>query len=114
MKFLFLLALTLSSAAFAGDKYICTEIGGEEYAPKKLVLTQIGNAKYEELKRFPYTLEIYASGKRLLLETVNVKTEDVMVSITNSAKRISGTIYLDEMEASYLTIGSKKFKFDCN
>jgi hypothetical protein len=114
MKFLFLLVLTLSSAAFAGDKYICTEIGGDEYAPKKLILTQIGNAPYSELTRFPYTLEIYASGKRLLLETVNVRTEDVMVSVTNSAKRISGRIFLDEMEASWLTIGSKTLKFNCN
>jgi hypothetical protein len=114
MKFLFLLAITISSTAFAGEKYICREIGGDEYAPKKMILTQVSDESIREGKFYPFKLEIFDSGKAIVSESVNVRTEDVMFRFTNTAKKISGIIFLDELDQTSVSVGRTKYHFDCN
>lgn len=117
MKFALLLALTiLSATAFAGEKYICRETGGDEYAPKKFILTQVSDDVIHEGKFYSFKLEIFEgnSGKAIVSESVNVRTEDVMFKFTNTAKKISGIIFLDEMDQTWVKVGKTEYHFDCN
>lgn len=117
MKALLIFALTLfSSLSFAGDKYICREINNNTYQLKKMILTQVGDASMKEGKFYPFKLEIFdkTSSTPIYVEAVNVRIEDVMVKITNTAKKVSGIIFLDEMEATWIKIGKTSISFDCN
>ena len=71
---------------------------------------------FEEGAKFAFQLEVFEgnSSKAVLSEKVTVETEDVMFGFKNSAKKITGMIYLDELDASYLTIKGKTTHFDCN
>lgn len=117
MKSLLIVAFALLSLnALAGDKYICKQIGGDEYSPKKMILTQVSDENMSEGKFYAFKLEIFENNtsKAIVSESVNVRIEDVMVKFTNTAKKISGMIYLDELEASYVKVGSTSYNFDCN
>ena len=112
-----LLVLISSVGAFAGEKYICKQITANSYDNKvTMVVTQVGDAKIEEGKTYSFTLELFETGnsKPLVSEKVTVETEDVMFSISNKAKKITGMIYLDELDQAWLYVGTKKYDFDCN
>jgi hypothetical protein len=117
MKLSLVLALSiLTSVAFAGEKYICTQADSEDFAPKKLVLTQIGHEEVQEGKTHSFKLELFQGRDRkaLVSETVSVRTEDVMFSFSNKSKKISGMIYMDELDQTWLKIGKEEMHFDCN
>jgi hypothetical protein len=117
MKCTLLFVLTiLSATAFAGEKYICTQIDGDEYAPKKMILTQVSDDTIHEGKFYPFKLEIFDgnSSKAIVSESVNVRTEDVMFKFTNTAKKVSGIIFLDEMDQSHVKVGKTEYRFNCN
>ena len=121
MKLLTLLASTLiATSSFAGERYLCHQTDAEstyeaqQYSPYKIVLTQVGHDKIQEGKFFPFYLEVYLDQTKPIFETaVNMRNEDVMMKFTNTAKKVSGMIYLDEMDQAYLTVGNKKMHFDC-
>lgn len=118
MKSIFaLIILTVSTFSFGGTKYICKEITKNSWDNKKtMILTQIGHSSIEESVKYPFLLEVFESGnsRPVLSEKVTVETEDVMFGFSNKAKKISGMIYLDELEETYLTIGKKEIRFNCN
>ena len=117
MKLFLMLALTLSSTlALAGEKYICRETGADDYNPHKMILTQVGDDSIKEGKFYAFKLEIFKgnSAKAIVSEAVNVRTEDVMFKFTNTAKKISGIIFLDEPDQASVTINKKSMSFDCN
>lgn len=123
MKTLMLFSVLLTSSfALAGEKYICREIldnnssSDLEYGSRKMILNQVSDDVVKEGKFYPFKLEIYEfnSGKALFTESVNVRVEDVMFRFTNTAKKVSGLIYLDEADQTWLRIGSTKINFDCN
>lgn len=111
------IVLSVSTSSFAGIKYICKEITKNSWDNKKtMILTQIGNASVEEGVKYPFQLEVFESGnsRAILSEKVTVETEDVMFGFSNKAKKISGMIYLDELEETSLTVGKKEYRFNCN
>lgn len=55
--FLAVTSLFLSLNSFAGVKYICSEINGQN--SMKLILTQVGNQKLEEGVSYRFKLELY-------------------------------------------------------
>lgn len=116
MKFVFALLLaSASTLSFAGEKYICREIGGDEYQPKKLIVTQVGDAPIKEGKVYSFKLEIFEgnSSTPIVSESVNVRTEDVMFRMTNTARKISGMIFMDELDQTSVSVGRKEYRFDC-
>lgn len=117
MKAIFtLLVLVSTSIAFAGEKYICKQITASSEDKVTMIITQIGDAKIEEGKKFAFTLELFEVGnsKPVLSEKVTVETEDVMFAFDNKAKKIKGMIYMDELDQAWLYVGTKKYDFDCN
>ncbi len=117
MKLLIAAIILISSTqTFAGEKYICKEKKESWESKTSFILTQIGDATLKEGEKYSFQLEVFEgnSGRPLLSEKVTVQTEDVMFGFKNSAKKITGMIYLDELDASYLTIKGKTTHFDCN
>lgn len=116
MKYLLVIALLASSVmAFAGEKFICVQSNGDEYSPKKVIMTQIGETKVEEGYSYKFTLEVFAknSSKALMTTVVNVKTEDVMYKFKNSANKVEGILYMDEPNDSWLQIGKEDIRLNC-
>ncbi len=116
MKALLLIAsLLFTSLSFAGVTHVCVELTPKDpYIIHKMVLAQVGHDKIEEGKFIPFVLQIF-QGSTLLIETpVNVRTEDVMFNFTNTAKKVKGIIFLDEMDDSWVKIGKLEFDFNCN
>src|SRR5688572_18330166 len=108
MKHVLMLALSLtSSMAFAGEKFICQQTDGDRYSPKKMILTQIGTAEIREGKPYSFKLEVFEGrgSEAKISETVTVETEDVMFGFKNKVKKISGMIYLDELDQTWLKVG---------
>lgn len=110
------IVLMSSTLTYAGEKYICKEKKESWESKTSFILTQIGDAKITEGDKFAFKLEVFEgnSSKPVLSEKVIVETEDVMFGFKNSAKKITGMIYMDELDASYLTIKGKTTHFDCN
>lgn len=110
------IVLMTSTLTFAGEKYICKEKKESWESKTSFILTQIGDADVKEGEKYAFHLEVFEgnNSKPLLSEKVTVQTEDVMFGFKNSAKKIYGMIYLDELDASYLTIKGKTTHFDCN
>lgn len=112
-----LIVLASSITAFAGEKYICKEITENSWDSKKtMILTQVGNIDIKEGVKYNFTLEVYEgnSAKAVVSEKVTVETEDVMFGFENKAKKISGMIYLDELDQTWLKVGKTETRFDCN
>lgn len=117
MKFLVTIAFLVSSViAFAGEKYICIQTNGDEYMPKKIIITQIGEAKISEGKSYPFLLEIFQGNSSIPLvkETVFVRTEDVVFEFNNKAKKIDGIIFMDEPNEAGVNIGKEDINMNCN
>ncbi len=110
------LVLTASALSFAGEKYICKEKKESWESKKTFILTQIGDAQVKEGVKYSFILEVFEgnSSKPVMTEKVIVETEDVLFGFKNTAKKISGMIYMDELEGSWLSIKGKKIYFDCN
>ena len=109
--------LLVSFQSMAGIKYICKEQTKNSWDEKKtLVLTQVGNGRINEGRKYQFTLEVYGrnTSRPLLAERVMVETEDVMFGFSNQAKGISGMIYLDELDQAWLRVGRSEVAFDCN
>jgi hypothetical protein len=108
------LALTVSAPAFAGQTYNCREVkSGIGPATKSVLLTQIGNTPIEEGRAYQFNLKIADRGRVIVDERAVVTTEDVMFFFEVKGKRIAGTIYMDELDQSNLTIGNQSFRLDC-
>lgn len=111
----------LSVPVFAGSKYICKELDSKDDVGRTLILTQVGHAKIEEGKHYNFQLELFQNynSTPVLSEAVTVTTEDVQVFFKNAKNKrtkLSGTIYLDELDQTSLTIrGPRKleYRFDC-
>jgi hypothetical protein len=117
MKFFIAASFLFSSiATFAGEKYICVQSGEYEYSPAKVILTQIGEGKVVEGNPTPFSLEIYTdyTTKPSVKELVYVTTEDVMFHFNNKAKKISGLIFMDELDEAHVKIGKKEIRMNCN
>lgn len=110
--FLSLVVLFSSISAFAGQKFICKEINGS----KKLVLTQVSTTPVRGGIKSQFKLEIFErnSSRPVYAAPVIVQTEDVMVAFENKAQQLSGMIYLDELDQTYVRIGRSELSFDCN
>ncbi len=112
-----LISLILSAPAFAsGSKYICKETGVKPGAlTRTFILTQYGDADLEEGRTYAFSFQIFdgISKQPSVSSKVFVSTEDVMLAFGNSAEKISGTIYLDEMTSAYLTLAGKNISMDC-
>ncbi len=108
-----LLVLMTATSAFARVQYVCQEQGNR--APRTMILTQISTGRIQEGVKYVFGLELRDSrtGTVLLAERVNVETEDVMFSFSNRQRTISGMIYLDELDQTWLEIGRNKLRFDC-
>lgn len=112
-----LITLLTSITAFAGEKYICKEITENSWDSKRtLILTQVGNIEINEGVKYTFTLEVFEgnSSKAIVSEKVTVETEDVMFAFSNKAKKISGMIYMDELDQTWLKVGKNEWHFDCN
>lgn len=112
-----LVVLASSISAFAGEKYICKEITENSWDSKKtMILTQVGDIEVKEGVKYTFKLEVYEgnSSKPVVAENVTVETEDVMFGFNNKAKKISGMIYLDELDQTWLKVGKNETRFDCN
>jgi len=108
------LALTISAPAFAGQNYNCREVkSGIGPATKSVLLTQIGNLPIQEGQSYNYNLKIADRGQVIVNERAVVTTEDVMFFFEVKGKRISGTVYMDELNQSSLTIGNQSFTLEC-
>lgn len=110
------IVLMTSTLAFSGEKYICKELKESWESKSSFILTQIGDEEVREGQKHTFMLEVYEgnSSKPVLAEKVTVETEGVMFAFKNSAKKIKGMIYLDELDQTYLTIKGKTTHFDCN
>lgn len=107
----------ITSSSFAAEKIICTEIvemNGD--IPRTMVLTKIGTRLLQEGDKGFYKLELFKGKKRTLIlsEKVIVQTEDVMFFFENKAKSISGTIYMDELDQTHLSLKTEDLSLDCN
>ena len=107
------LFLSLSVNA-AGTKYICKE--RTDYQKQTLILTQISEREIKEGVKERFVLEVFQGSEKnpRLVTKGFVSTEDVMFSFKSDDKNVSAMVYLDELEESYLSEGSKTTHFDCN
>ena len=108
----------ISSSTFASDEKItCNEIvlmNGD--VSRTMVLTKISVRPLREGEKAPYKLELFKGKKNILIlsEKVIVETEDVQFMFENKAKKISGMIYMDELDQTSLTLKNEDINFDCN
>jgi hypothetical protein len=109
-----------TKTASAGLKYICYEVDNnldQVVLGKKLIITQLDNAKLSEKKGSPFLIEVYEDFKNI--PSVKVKAissiEDVIVKITDKKKKILVNMFLDELNQTTLVIdGKTNSNFDCN
>lgn len=108
------LSLALSAPAFAGQTYNCREIkSGVGPAAKSMLLTQIGNTPIVEGQPAYFNLKIADKGVIIVNARAVAMVEDVMFQFEVKGQNISGTIYLDELDQTSLTLGQKNFRFEC-
>lgn len=111
------MTLFISFQSIANTKYICKEMTRNSWDEKRtLILTQMGRGTIEEGKKYSFMLEVYGrnTSKSILTEKVVVETEDVMFGFSNHTKQISGMIYLDELDQTWLRVGRTEVRFNCN
>lgn len=107
-KLFFALSLLIGPAAFAGESYVCKEIGRGNHVLK---LTQVGDDDIQEGAKYPFYLELYRGKKFMHSQYVTVTTEDVMFEF--QGHKLTGMIYLDELDQTHLTLNAKEYRFDC-
>lgn len=114
MRTVLFLSLTLFSAtSFAGKKFVCKEQTAT--SPRRFVFTQVGDTVMRELSRYNFLLEIFTPNVRtpVVKEVVTVSFEDVMVKVTNRAKKINAMVYMDEPTDSWMKIGAEEIRLNC-
>lgn len=121
MKFLVMLSLLVSATASAGtpQKFICKAVDARvSDDPITVIFTQIGNSRIEEGVPTPFKLDVYQpaddlSAKRVIAETAVVVTEDVMMKFNVRLKGISGILFMDEPNDSWIKIKGKTYQLNC-
>ncbi len=115
MKILAALLFVFGSSAFAGtpEEYTCRELGRGKHVLTVLTLVQIGDEPVREGKKYLFNLTMTNAESDTIVEyqIVEVETEDVLFSFNGA--NLSGMIYLDEMDQSWLEIGRRNFSFNC-
>lgn len=110
-----LFALTLfAPAAFAAGSYSCREIK-PKYGPATLSfqLKKIGVSAPAEGNFIRYTLEISERGAVIFRAPAVATTEDVMLHFAVKGQRVYGTIFMDELDQTSLTLQGKNYRFNC-
>ncbi|MES3036476.1 MAG: hypothetical protein V4736_01095 [Bdellovibrionota bacterium] len=118
MKTLTVIAVSvlMSSFANANTKYVCREIEGDK---QTVVLTLDEKKPVLDIKegvKYKYTLALYRTNTYSpdLEVKGTVETEDVMFDFTSNDKRVSFSIFMDEMDQSNLSIrGEESSQFVC-
>ncbi|MNK89331.1 hypothetical protein D3C87_1093390 [compost metagenome] len=122
MKALLVLAtlLTISGTAQAFESIQCK--GNEEFGTSKNVTMTMKavdktNNDVPEGVKVPYELLVMIDNQVVVATTVQAHAEDVMFqfrSKTNRFGKVSGIIYLDELDQTSVTVNDLDFTLDCN
>lgn len=113
--FLVTQSLLAQTALAQGVKHICKEM--TDYQRQTLVLTQVYDRDIKEGVRERFTLEVYPAGVKQprLVKSGYVSTEDVMFQFESDDKKVSVSLYMDEMDQTTLSEkGKKDVSFDCH
>lgn len=106
-------ALLLAAPSFA-ESYTCAGIDGDE--GKVLRVEALGSTNVPEGTRMPFRVEITHGDRVLFGDEVTAVQSDVMLMFRNrrGQPRLSGTIYLDELNQTWIKAGGKEMRFDCD
>ncbi len=110
-----LFALTASIQAFAGaEEFSC--VGIKQSTGMTLYVKALSNTNVPEGRKMSYFLKITSRGLPVFAGNVSATQEDVMLKFFYQKTRtdLDGTIYLDELEQSWISIDNEEFRFDCN
>lgn len=118
MKFVLLALSFLSLPAFAAEEsitYTCAEY--KVPANRAKLLTLVVPAKIKEGKSFYMTVSLGENNGRAFRQLFNKQavgiTEDVMLNFEVKRERISGIVFMDELDQTALSYNGKDYRFDC-
>ncbi len=120
MKFLILvlLSLTMNAQAAAPIRqaldFKCSSASSDGKLKTDIQLTQLNRNPINENVKIPFQLEVRTARARPVVYNGHIVTEDVHVYFESIDKKVSLTIYLDELYETTLHVqGQKDVRLDC-
>lgn len=116
MKNLFLALITLtSSTAFAGEQYYCHG-NYETDASATLFVKVLSHDKITEGEKMEMLVVVRDGAKTLFEGRVSAENEDVQVFLKSrrGQPKLSGMIFLDELDQTSINVAGEQMNFDCN